>query len=128
MYDPKSTEVPQSFTYNDPNTGAPQGPPPAYNIANQSSVIIHNQPNVLYQTLIFGETPVRMTCTSCRADILTNTHYENGTFAWVACIFLVFVGLSLFCCLIPFCLNSCKDVVHTCPNCRVTVGRYDRIK
>ena len=37
------------------------------------------------------------------------------------------VRLWLGCCLIPFCLNSCKDVVHICPNCRATVGRYSRL-
>lgn len=40
MYDPKSTEVPQSFTYNDPNTGAPQGPPPGKGIYFTISILL----------------------------------------------------------------------------------------
>lgn len=34
----------------------------------------------------------------------------------------------LGCCLIPFYVDRCKDVVHSCPNCEQVLGRYDRIK
>lgn len=40
----------------------------------------------------FRETSVRITCPSCRADVLTSTHYEAGTFTWVACLIIAFVG------------------------------------
>uniref|UniRef100_K1R4U1 Lipopolysaccharide-induced tumor necrosis factor-alpha factor-like protein n=1 Tax=Magallana gigas TaxID=29159 RepID=K1R4U1_MAGGI len=31
------------------------------------------------------------------------------------------------CCLIPFCVDGCKDVVHSCANCHQTIGRYNRM-
>ncbi|VDP75949.1 unnamed protein product [Echinostoma caproni] len=33
----------------------------------------------------------------------------------------------LFCCLIPFCVDGCKDAVHTCPQCHATLGAYKRL-
>lgn len=40
----------------------------------------------------FRETSVRITCPSCSSDVLTSTHYEAGTFTWVACLIIAFVG------------------------------------
>ena len=33
----------------------------------------------------------------------------------------------LGCCLIPFCLDGCKDVIHCCPNCHARLGSFRRM-
>ncbi|XP_052264424.1 LITAF domain-containing protein-like isoform X9 [Dreissena polymorpha] len=75
----------------------------------------------------FRESPVRIKCQFCQADIVTSTYYETGTLTWVACFVIAIVGCWIGCCLIPFCMDACKDVVHQCPNCNQQVGRYNRM-
>jgi len=31
------------------------------------------------------------------------------------------------CACIPFCVDDCKDVIHTCPSCGVVLGRHRRL-
>lgn len=75
----------------------------------------------------FRDTPMRMNCPSCKADIITSTNYEVGTLTWVIAGVIFLVGCVGGCCLIPFCMDGCKDVIHTCPNCRQIIGRYNRM-
>ncbi|XP_033750577.1 LITAF domain-containing protein-like isoform X2 [Pecten maximus] len=99
-------------------------PPPGYQPAHQTVVV--TTPGYA-QPLIFREGPVNMSCPFCQAQIVTTTTYVTGTLAWLICGILILLGFWLGCCLIPFCLNGCKDVVHTCPNCRQQVGKFSRM-
>ncbi|XP_064644660.1 LITAF domain-containing protein-like [Lineus longissimus] len=76
---------------------------------------------------VYREAPVTRTCQHCQAHVTSAVSYTNGMMVWVICGVLAFVGLWIGCCLIPFCLNSCKNVVHTCPNCHQIMGIYDRL-
>ncbi|WAR12274.1 LITAF-like protein [Mya arenaria] len=67
----------------------------------------------------FREVPLRMRCMFCQADVVTSTYFENGTITWL------FVPLG--CCLIPFCMEDMKDVVHRYPNCNQQAGRFNRM-
>lgn len=65
---------------------AQYNPPPG-----QSTTVVMTQP--AYQVIQhFRETPVRMKCHYCQADIVTATYYETGTLTWVACFIIAFVG------------------------------------
>lgn len=38
-----------------------------------------------------------------------------------------FYRLDAGCCLIPFCIDGCKDTIHTCPNCGQIIVRRNRL-
>uniref|UniRef100_A0A158R9D4 LITAF domain-containing protein n=1 Tax=Taenia asiatica TaxID=60517 RepID=A0A158R9D4_TAEAS len=63
-----------------------------------------------------GPGPSQFFCPRCQREVLTNVTYESG----------LLTG-ALGCCLIPFCCDCDKDVVHTCPYCKQTLGNYSRL-
>jgi len=66
-----------------------------------------------------------MTCPNCHQSIQTETHYQIGLLVWLSAAFLFFFFLCCTC--LPFFIPSLKDVEHVCPQCRSTLGRYNRI-
>ncbi|XP_052818129.1 lipopolysaccharide-induced tumor necrosis factor-alpha factor homolog [Mya arenaria] len=84
----------------------------------------------------FREVPLRMRCMFCQADVVTSTYFENGTITWLLCAkdstctkcYKLFASsVPLGCCLIPFCMEDMKDVVHRYPNCNQQAGRFNRM-
>ncbi|XP_034313425.1 cell death-inducing p53-target protein 1-like isoform X3 [Crassostrea angulata] len=106
--------------YGQPGYGQPA--PAQY---GQTTVVVAQPTVAMVQQ--FRESPVHTKCPHCQAEIVTATSYETGTFAWIICLVLCFVGCDLGCCLIPFCVDGCKDVTHNCPNCNQVIGRYNRM-
>ncbi|RNA30609.1 lipopolysaccharide-induced tumor necrosis factor-alpha factor [Brachionus plicatilis] len=97
-----------------------QPPPyPSQPMQYPSNVVI--QP-VINQRNFLGKDPSYITCPSCRAQVLTNISHETGLGTWLIAGGICFVGCALGCCLIPFCVDSCKDVKHYCPSCNVLIG------
>lgn len=66
-------------------------PSPPSGQQQQATTVVVNQPAY---TVIqhFRETPVRIKCQYCQADIVTATLYETGTMTWIACFIIFFVG------------------------------------
>jgi len=83
------------------------GPPP--------TIVIHN---VAY----FGTGPQTITCPNCRQMVLTRVDYQNGAAVWIICLIICLFGGIFGCCLIPFCVDSLKDVIHYCPACNSQIG------
>uniref|UniRef100_A0A3P9L1K8 LITAF domain-containing protein n=1 Tax=Oryzias latipes TaxID=8090 RepID=A0A3P9L1K8_ORYLA len=70
------------------------------------------------------DTPGVTFCVYCQKNVLTRTSFEIGAMAWVFC-----GGITLCwpCMLLPFCLDSCKDVKHYCPSCNNLLHFYRRM-
>uniref|UniRef100_A0A914MU30 LITAF domain-containing protein n=1 Tax=Meloidogyne incognita TaxID=6306 RepID=A0A914MU30_MELIC len=63
-------------------------------------------------------------CHSCRQQVQTSVNYVSGNSTWLLCrLFLIF-NLFCGCCLIPFCINSCKDAKHRCTRCDTYIETY----
>uniref|UniRef100_A0A914XD50 LITAF domain-containing protein n=1 Tax=Plectus sambesii TaxID=2011161 RepID=A0A914XD50_9BILA len=75
----------------------------------------------------YGPYPNNTMCPKCHAQIVTQTQVRAGLLAWLICGGLVLIGCWLGCCLIPFCVDECQDIDHTCPNCKQFLGSYRRI-
>jgi len=63
-------------------------------------------------------------------------HTQEQTYL-VSCVQLCTICFDVFvlrvscrgglgCCLVPFCLDGCKDVIHVCPNCRYQISAWRR--
>lgn len=113
--------------------GQPYAQPAAPGYMQSSSsnnVVIVGQPGygaVNGGACAYSSYPQTIVCQHCSATVTTSTMFTVGTYAWLIALFILIVGLWLGCCLIPFCVDGCKDVIHTCPNCHCTVGRYSRL-
>ncbi|XP_067260886.1 lipopolysaccharide-induced tumor necrosis factor-alpha factor homolog [Chanodichthys erythropterus] len=110
---------PQTAPYQTPQYG--YGAPPT--TAQPTMIPVVTQ----MTTMNLTDVPGRIICPHCMTEVLTEIEYINGLLTWLIC-----GGLALFicwfCCCIPFCVDACKDVKHTCPNCKNVIRLYKRIQ
>lgn len=125
---PEGQYPPPTQGYPAPPPGQQPGyaPPPAGYPPPQGQTTVVAQPVAVVAVPCIRESPVRVSCPSCRADVMTATTFETGTMTWLLVGILCIIGCWP-CCLIPFCVDGCKDVIHTCPNCQTQVGVYRRM-
>uniref|UniRef100_A0A1I7RL10 LITAF domain-containing protein n=2 Tax=Bursaphelenchus xylophilus TaxID=6326 RepID=A0A1I7RL10_BURXY len=109
--------------------GAPPPPPSAPNASPPQIPVPLAGVNV--NTGAFGPFPVEMDCRYCHNHIVTHTRRVAGTLPWIImgiCFVLGFFLIIPWCiCCVPFCVDACLDVLHTCPSCKRTVGRFTRL-
>lgn len=96
--------------------------PPSVNITQP---IQFNAPTVIVQ-LKLGDTPMRLICPCCRAEVITKVILQNTEETWERFKrILCWCPCLCFCCaLISCCLKSTKNFRHECPQCQTHLGTY----
>ncbi|KAE9554168.1 hypothetical protein FO519_002648 [Halicephalobus sp. NKZ332] len=116
---PDANSMPQpqpAYNPHQQNMGSPPPPPP------QPATVVY-----VADCSTFGPRSVAMTCPHCHQHIHSQVNYTSGLLSWLICGGCLLFGCWLGCCLIPFCVDDCKDAEHFCPNCKAYLGQYKRI-
>ncbi|KAF9335773.1 hypothetical protein BG006_010663 [Podila minutissima] len=115
VYKPDTTKPPPPLPFAQPT-----------NAAASSQVVLVRPPSRIED---LRTKPGVVVCQHCRHLVLTETMPENGSCTYLGILGLILAGVtSCGCCLLPLCLTSCKDIMHSCPNCHEDIGLYSRIK
>eukprot|EP00088_Acartia_fossae_P022444 TRINITY_DN23645_c0_g1_i1.p1 TRINITY_DN23645_c0_g1~~TRINITY_DN23645_c0_g1_i1.p1 ORF type:complete len:165 (-),score=15.15 TRINITY_DN23645_c0_g1_i1:280-774(-) len=99
-------------------------PPPAYSTNEGHALNVHQQPKIVLQPIMFGTDPINMACNNCGNQITTSVATDPGTMAYVLAGVICLLGFWCGCCLIPLGVDSLQDAVHTCPRCKVILGKH----
>ncbi|XP_051569782.1 lipopolysaccharide-induced tumor necrosis factor-alpha factor homolog [Myxocyprinus asiaticus] len=102
-------------------------PPPPQAQPVTTSPVVAVQTVYMQPGLVFGDVAVQAHCPVCTQNVVTRLEYSSGALAWLSCAGLAIFGCIYGCCLIPFCVDSLKDVTHHCPNCNSVLGVHKRI-
>ncbi|MFH4976523.1 hypothetical protein AB6A40_003232 [Gnathostoma spinigerum] len=116
-------------------------PPPPYSgtVPNPNSkspstnILLSSPPLNLVQatTPRFGPNPIEIDCPFCQVHVVTTTEYVAGALPWIimaGCFLLGFFLIIPWClCCVPFCIDACLDVVHSCPACKRILGRHKQL-
>ncbi|KAL2087016.1 hypothetical protein ACEWY4_018075 [Coilia grayii] len=101
----------------------PAHPPPIQYGVNQP---VQTQVVTVIGQPMLTDVPGQMQCPQCQQEIVTQIRHTSGLLTWLLC-----GGMFLFLCwpcsFIPFCVDGCKDVEHSCPNCHRLLYRYKRL-
>ncbi|XP_066545507.1 lipopolysaccharide-induced tumor necrosis factor-alpha factor homolog [Amia ocellicauda] len=122
QYAPLYPHPQPDFKGNPPPYPVQQMPPPV-----SSPPLVAVQTVYVQSAVVFSDRPVQVNCPTCRQTVVTQLDFGSGTLAWLTCAGLFIFGCVYGCCLIPFCVDSLKDVTHSCPNCHSVLGVHKRL-
>ena len=122
---------PPSYEESTPALGGQYPPSPQFNNVQQPSTPNANPSTEEQQQQRLDEklSPYgqQAFCPNCKQMVTTEVKYVSGLFTWILVFLFILFGLFCGCCLIPFCMRSCKDAEHKCSQCHGYIGTYQRI-
>ncbi|KAG0357048.1 LITAF-like zinc ribbon domain-containing protein [Gamsiella multidivaricata] len=136
IYSPSVPQQPYQPTYQHPKFNDTSKPPPLLAPPHQ---LQQQQASCTAAPLVLMKPPCRVedlkarpgvvVCQHCHHLVLTEITPENGSCTYLGILGLLIAGITTCgCCLLPLCITSCKDMMHSCPNCHEDIGLYSRIK
>ncbi|XP_034458572.1 cell death-inducing p53-target protein 1 homolog [Hippoglossus hippoglossus] len=98
---------------------------PGYQYSQQQPQIVQPVNQVVMVQQLPTDAPGEIMCPKCQTTVLSEVKYKSGMLVWQACGIL---GIKLLwpLCVFPFCMDSMKDVEHSCPVCHTTLHVYKR--
>ncbi|ERL88241.1 uncharacterized protein LOC109535859 isoform X1 [Dendroctonus ponderosae] len=96
-------------------------PPPSY--AEVHGGWDENPSIVSADSYSLGPNPLYISCPRCRTIVISDIHTERSNLSYIISAVLC-VCLCWPCCLLPFCLKSCRNTYHFCPTCHYYLGVY----
>lgn len=120
QYPSQPMPMPMPMPMPQPGPYYPSGPAASTEVNVQT---VHSGgPTVVYTSL--GRDSALTVCHKCNSQVMTSTNTSNKCLAHCCCCCLMLSGIGLLCCCLPYCMDSCKIVKHSCPNCKATLGTY----
>ncbi|XP_030068895.1 lipopolysaccharide-induced tumor necrosis factor-alpha factor homolog isoform X2 [Microcaecilia unicolor] len=131
VYPPPPPYVPSRTQPEPAMAGAVYPPPPPYVTSVMQPQLVTVVTTSVSTTAVVGNTclstPACVICPSCHTQVITRITHSAGLLAWLICGGLLLFGFWMGCCLIPFCIDSCLDVNHFCPNCNHLIHKHKRL-
>lgn len=120
-----STQIPPPPPgYHQHGNNLPPGIPPPLPpyIAGQPTVLQNYVGTGTFQ--IRSKHPTSTKCQYCNQEVISHPEARPGGMTWLICLFIALIGFPCGCCLIPFCIDDCKNFHHKCPNCQKVMYVY----
>ncbi|XP_017776192.1 PREDICTED: lipopolysaccharide-induced tumor necrosis factor-alpha factor homolog isoform X2 [Nicrophorus vespilloides] len=93
-------------------------PPPSY--AEAQGLCLNQN----YEDSAWGPEPVTVFCPTCNNFVITNVRTRRSNVTHFSALALCICGCWP-CCLLPYCMKSCKTTYHECPLCVTVIGIYN---
>lgn len=91
------------------------------------SVLVNRQVNYVQIPATVGPESAKVVCPSCGKKVDTIVKYQASKMTH---LYAILMGICLFfvCgCFIPYCVNSCQDASHRCPNCDAYLASFGNV-